>query len=103
METKNTPVLSATANSEPAVGELSRRQLLTAGPALALAPSLSAMLLSSEAAGGVAPTDGKIPGYWSPTDPNRPPIDGPKGQDLWRRADKVMPSYAMFLTRSARY
>ncbi len=77
---------------------------MTAGPAFALAaPSLSALLLSSEAAGGIAPTDGKIPGHWSPTDPNRPPIDGPKGQELWRRADKVMPSYAMFLTRSARY
>jgi glutamate-1-semialdehyde 2,1-aminomutase len=85
------------------VGAFSRRQLLTAGPALALAPSLSALLLSGEAAGGVAPTDGKIPGHWSPTDPSRPPIDGPKGQELWRRADKVMPSYAMFLTRSARY
>ena len=51
---------------------------------------MSAMLLSSEAVGGVAPTDGKIPGHWSPTDPKRPPIDGPKGQDLWRRADKVV-------------
>jgi glutamate-1-semialdehyde 2,1-aminomutase len=44
----------------------------------------------------------RIPGYWSPTDPNRAAIDGPKGQDLWRRADKVLPSKAMFLTRSAR-
>ena len=61
------------------------------------------MLVSSDARGGTAPADGKIPGHWSPTDPNRPPVDGPKGQDLWRRADKVMPSYAMFLTRSARY
>jgi glutamate-1-semialdehyde 2,1-aminomutase len=95
---------SASESSAPGIGEFSRRQLLTAGPALALAtPSLSALLLSSEAAGGIAPTDGKFPGYWSPTDPSRPPIDGPKGQDLWRRADKVMPSYAMFLTRSARY
>lgn len=33
---------------------------------------------------------------------NRPPIDGPKGQALWARVDKVMPSGAMFLTRSAR-
>ena len=102
-ESRTTPVESATENPEPGVIDLSRRQLLAAGPAFALAPSMSALLLSSEAAGGVAPTDGKIPGYWSPTDPNRPAVDGPKGQDLWRRADKVMPSYAMFLTRSARY
>ena len=98
-----TPVDPGTENPTPAVNTLSRRQLLAAGPALAMASSMSAMLLSSEAVGGVAPTDGKIPGHWSPTDPKRPPIDGPKGQDLWRRADKVMPSYAMFLTRSARY
>ena len=52
----------------------------------------------------MAPADGKIPGHWSLTDPDRPPIDGPRGQqNLWRRADKVMPSYAMFLTHSARY
>jgi hypothetical protein len=55
------------------VNELSRRQLLAAGPAFALAPSLSSMLISGEVAAGVAPTDGKIPGHWSPTDPNRPP------------------------------
>ena len=103
MKTKNMPLESATEKQEPGGRDLSRRQLLTAGPALALAPSLSALLISGEVTAGVAPTDGKIPGYWSPTDPNRPPIDGPKGQDLWRRADKVMPSYAMFLTRSARY
>jgi glutamate-1-semialdehyde 2,1-aminomutase len=45
----------------------------------------------------------KIPGHWNPTDPQRPSVDGPKGEALRRRADKVMPSYAMFLTRSARY
>ncbi len=90
-------------DTDPSSGQFSRRQLLTAGPALALAPSLSSLLLSGEVAAGVAPTDGRIPGHWSPTDPDRPPIDGPRGQDLWRRADKVMPSYAMFLTRSARY
>lgn len=83
----------------------SRRRLLAAGPALALMPGLSSVLLGAAppAAAGAAPAAGSIPGYWSPTDPNRPPIDGPKGQALWRRADKVMPSYAMFLTRSARY
>lgn len=97
------PTAPASGASGTGTGALSRRQLLTAAPALALAPSLSSLLLSGEVAAGVAPTDGKIPGHWSPTDPNRPPIDGPKGQDLWRRADKVMPSYAMFLTRSARY
>ena len=88
---------------QPATAVLSRRQLLASAPALAAAPSLSALLLSGEVSAGAAPADGKIPGYWSPTDPNRPPVDGPKGQALWRRADKVMPSYAMFLTRSARY
>ncbi|MGI9288875.1 MAG: aminotransferase class III-fold pyridoxal phosphate-dependent enzyme, partial [Pseudomonadales bacterium] len=103
LESGTTTVESAPEIPQPGVGQLSRRQLLAAGPVLALAPSLSTLLLSSEAAGGVAPADGKIPGHWSPTDPNRPPIDGPKGQDLWRRADKVMPSYAMFLTRSSRY
>lgn len=44
-----------------------------------------------------------LPGYWNPTDPDRPPIDGPRGQDLWARADRVMPGKAMFLTRSARF
>lgn len=44
-----------------------------------------------------------LPGFWSPTDPNRPPIDGTVGQDLWKRADKVLPSKAMLLTRSARF
>lgn len=102
-ESGTTPVGPAGENQAPQVREISRRQLLAAGPAVALAPSLSALLISGEVAAGAAPADGKIPGYWSPTDPNRPPIDGPKGQDLWRRADKVMPSYAMFLTRSARY
>jgi hypothetical protein len=37
------------------------------------------------------------------TDPNRPPIDCPKGQELSHRVDKVMPGYAMFLSRWARY
>ena len=82
---------------------LSRRQLLAAGPALACAPGLVPLLTSGEALAGAVPQDVKIPGYWSPTDPERPPVDGPMGQALWRRADKVMPSYAMFLTRSARY
>ncbi len=103
MKTNKTPVEAAAENPTSGVKNLSRRQLLAAGPAIALAPSMSSLLLSSEAAGGVAPADGKIPGHWSPTDPTRPTLDGPKGQDLWRRADKVMPSYAMFLTRSSRY
>ena len=75
MKTKNTPLESATEKKKPEPGgrNLSRRQLLTAGPAFALAPSLSALLISGEVTAGVAPSDGKIPGYWSPTDPNRPP------------------------------
>ena len=59
----------------------------------------------TEAGTAAASTSGKgrLPGYWSPTDPDRKPIDGPIGQDLWKRADKVMPSKAMFLTRSSRF
>lgn len=88
---------------ESGLQKLSRRQLLASGSALALAPGLSTLLLTRKATAGAAPDYGKIPGHWSPTDPNRPAIDGPKGQALWQRADKVMPSFAMFLTRSARY
>ncbi len=102
-KSKTTPLEPSSEVIEPGSGALSRRQLLAAAPALAMAPSLSALLISGEVAAGIAPTDGKIPGYWSPTDPDRAPTDGPKGLELWVRADKVMPSYAMFLTRSARY
>ena len=52
---------------------------------------------------GGPPSDSLLPGHWNPTDPDRAPIDGPVGQALWLRADKVMPSKAMFLTRSARF
>jgi glutamate-1-semialdehyde 2,1-aminomutase len=58
---------------------------------------------STRAAASASHNEGQLPGYWSPTDPQRPPIDGPIGQDLWKRADKVMPSKAMFLTRSSRF
>lgn len=85
----------------------SRRHLLAAAPALASAVGISA-LLGSPAAQAASGSDGGatqagIPGHWSPTDPKRPPVDGPIGQDLWKRADKVMPSFAMFISRSARY
>ena len=48
-------------------------------------------------------TGSPLPGHWNPTDPNRPPVNGAVGDDLWKRADKVLPSKAMFLTRSARF
>ena len=41
-------------------------------------------------------------GLFGVSDPSRPPVDGPIGQDLWRRADKVLPNRGIFLTRSAR-
>lgn len=81
---------------------LSRRQLVVAAPALAATSSLTSLLRSGDVA-AAAPSVGMIPGHWTPTDPTRPPVDGPIGQALWKRADSVMPSYAMFLTRSARY
>ena len=58
---------------------------------------------SDDETASVSPNDSLLPGHWSPTDPEREPIDGPIGQALWRRADRVMPSKAMFLTRSARF
>ena len=44
-----------------------------------------------------------IPGFDGRVNIDGPPIDGPAGEALWARADAVLPSYAMFLTRSARY
>jgi glutamate-1-semialdehyde 2,1-aminomutase len=80
-----------------------RRNVLAAAPLLAMASSVPALLVGANAHAEAASPQGDIPGHWSPTDPNRPPIEGPIGQDLWARADKVMPSRGMFLTRSSRY
>lgn len=81
----------------------SRRQFLAAAPALALAPAATSLLVSADAMAVPPPAAGRIPGYWSPTDSTRPPVDGPIGQALWKRADRVLPSMGMFLTRSARF
>lgn len=80
-----------------------RRDVLAATPLLAMAPGLAALMSGTRARAAAPPAGGAIPGYWSPTDPNRAAVDGPKGLDLWKRADAVLPSYAMFLTRSARF
>jgi glutamate-1-semialdehyde 2,1-aminomutase len=80
-----------------------RRQLLGAIPTLMLGSSIGALLVAGTVPARAAPAGAAIPGYWSPTDPARAPLEGPIGQALWARADKVMPSYAMFLSRSARY
>jgi len=35
--------------------------------------------------------------------PGASPIDGPKGRDLWDRADRVLPGGGIYLSRSARF
>lgn len=101
--TTNASATENTSAGDDAPLSPSRRKLLGAVPALGLGSGLGALFTANQAHAGAAPTGGKIPGYWSPTDPKRPPIEGPIGQGLWKRADKVMPSVAMLLTRSARY
>lgn len=44
-----------------------------------------------------------IPGFDGVRHIAGPDIDGPEGKRLWARADRVMPTGAMFMTRSARF
>jgi glutamate-1-semialdehyde 2,1-aminomutase len=44
-----------------------------------------------------------IPGFDGVRHISGPDIDGPAGKALWARADRAMPSGAMFMTRSARF
>ncbi|MCK5680320.1 aminotransferase class III-fold pyridoxal phosphate-dependent enzyme [bacterium] len=80
-----------------------RRTVLKAIPGLILVPSLATLMSGKVAHAESLQEIGPIPGHWSPTDRARPPVDGPKGQDLWKRADKVLPSFGVFLARSARF
>ena len=94
---------SADAVEETSGLKISRRNIIKAIPGIVLVPGLATLVPSQTArAEGLADV-GPIPGHWSPTDLNRPFIDGAKGQELWKRADKVLPSFGVFLTRSARF
>ncbi len=82
----------------------SRRAVLALGASIAAARVSTGFAAAGDAADSTsADPRPQLPGHWTPTDINRPPVDGPAGQELWQRADKVMPSYRMFLSRSARY
>ena len=89
--------------SQPDPAHLSRRDFMWQALLTGFAATAMVDASANEDTAQASMAEAPIPGFDGRRHVDGPPVNGPVGARLWERADRVLPSKGIFLSRSARF